>query len=121
MSKKAERISSDILRELSKVMITIARDETLKHITLTGCEVTSDLGMAKVYYTYMGEETLDAVKANLVEAEPYLRTMLANSLDLRHTPELRFIYDNSIEYGQNIERILNKIHEEEKNKVKNSD
>ena len=121
MSKKAERISSDILRELSKVMITIARDETLKHITLTGCEVTSDLGMAKVYYTYMGEETLDAVKANLVEAEPYLRTMLANSLDLRHTPELSFIYDNSIEYGQTIERIFNKIHEEEKNKVKNSD
>ena len=113
-SVKINRISSDVLRELSSIMLLEARDETLKHVTLTGCEVTSDLGLARVYYTYMGEESLEAVKANLIEAAPYLRTVLASRVELRHTPELKFIYDDSVAYGQNIERILNEIKKEEK-------
>lgn len=113
-SVKIGRISADVLRELSSIMLLEAKDETLKHITLTGCEVTSDLGLARVYYTYMGDESLEAVKENLEEAAPYLRTVLASRVELRHTPELKFFYDNSVEYGQNIERILNKIKQEEK-------
>ena len=104
------RISSDVLRELSSIMLLEARDETLKHITLTGCEVTNDLSYAKVYYTYMGDEDIEAVKKNLEVAEPYLRTKLASKIrDLRKMPELRFYVDESIEYGNNIERILDDI------------
>ncbi|MDE6292253.1 MAG: 30S ribosome-binding factor RbfA [Bacilli bacterium] len=114
MSVKIERISSDVARELSSIMLLEAKDETLKHVTVTGCVVTNDLGLARVYYTYMGEESLEDVQANLEVAAPYLRTVLASRVDLRHTPELKFIYDDSVEYGQNIERIINKIHEEEK-------
>lgn len=114
MSVKIERISSDVQKELSSIMLLEAKDETLKHVTITGCEVTNDLSFATVYYTYMGEETLEDVQKNLEEASSYLRTVLANRVDLRHTPELRFVYDNSIEYGQNIERIINKLHEKDK-------
>ncbi len=114
MSVKINRISSDVARELSSIMLLEAKDETLKHVTITGCEVTSDLGLARVYYTYMGEETLEDVAKNLEDAAPYLRTVLASKVDLRHTPELRFIYDDSIEYGQNIERIINNLHKEDK-------
>lgn len=114
MSIKINRISSEVARELSSIMLLEAKDETLKHVTITGCEVTSDLGLAKVYYTYMGDEDLDVVKENLEVAAPYLRTVLASRVDLRHTPVLKFYFDDSVEYGQNIERIINKIHEEEK-------
>lgn len=114
MSLKVSRISAEIARELSSIMLLEAKDETLKHITITGCEVSSDLGYAKVYYTYMGDETLDAVKENLRVAAPYLRTVLANRIDIRHTPELNFIFDDSVEYGQNIERILHELKEEGK-------
>lgn len=114
MSVKIERISSDVAREISSIMLLEAKDETLKHVTITGCEVTNDLGLARVYYTYMGEESLEDVAKNLEVAAPYLRTVLASRVDLRHTPELKFIYDDSVEYGQNIERIINKIHEEDK-------
>lgn len=113
MSIKINRISSEVARELSSIMLLEAKDETLKHVTITGCEVTSDLGLAKVYYTYMGNEDLDAVKENLEVAAPYLRTVLASRVDLRHTPVLKFYFDDSVEYGQNIERIINKIHEDE--------
>lgn len=112
MSVKLDRISSEIMRELSSIMLLEAKDETLKHVTITGCVVNSDLSIAKVYYTYMGEETLLDVKKNLEVAAPYLRTVLANRIDIRYTPELKFVYDDTVEYGQNIERILNKIHEE---------
>lgn len=108
------RISSNILRELSSIMLLEARDETLKHITLTGCEVTNDLSYAKVYYTYMGDETEEAVSKNLIEAAPYLRTKLAEKIDdLRKMPELRFYKDESIEYGNRIEQILKEIKENE--------
>ena len=104
------RISSELLRYLSEIMITEAKDETLKHVTLTGCEVTNDLSYARVYYTYMGDEEATAVQENLNVAEPYLRTMLASKMkDLRKMPELKFIVDNSIEYGNNIEKILTDI------------
>lgn len=113
MSIKINRISSDVQRELSSIMLLEAKDETLKHVTITGCEVTSDLGLARVYYTYMGDEPLEDVEKNLEVAAPYLRTVLASRIELRHTPELRFIFDDSVEYGQNIERILNEIKKEE--------
>jgi ribosome-binding factor A len=108
------RISSEMLRELSSIMLLEARDVTLKHITLTGLEVTNDLSYAKVYYTYMGDEPMEDVKKNLEVAEPYLRTMLASKMkDLRKMPELRFYVDESIEYGNNIERILDDIKKDE--------
>ena len=108
------RISSEVLRYLSEIMIIESKDETLKHVTLTGCEVTNDLSYARVYYTYMGNESMEDVQKNLEVAEPYLRTVLASKMkDLRKMPELKFIVDNSIEYGNNIEKILDDIKKEE--------
>ncbi len=113
MSVKIERISSEVGREISSILLLEAKDETLKHITVTGCEVTNDLSYANIYYTYMGEESLDAVKENLKVAAPYLRTVLASRMsDLRKIPELRFHYDNSREYGENIDKILDSIKED---------
>ena len=109
---KQGRISSQIMREVSNILLLEAKDETLKHVTVTGCEVTNDLSYAKVFYTYMGDETPEVVTASLKEAQPYIRSLLAERLDsLRHTPELRFIVDESIEYGMKIEKLIDKIHE----------
>lgn len=114
MSIKIDRISSEVGKLVSEIMLLEARDETLKHVTVTGCEVTTDLSYANIYYTYMGEENLEDVKKNLEIASPYIRTVLAGKVDLRHTPEIRFHYDTSVEYGENIERIINKLHDEQK-------
>ncbi len=113
-SIKQGRISSQLMRELSNIMLLEARDETLKHVTITGCEVTNDLSVARIYYTYMGEEDIKEVIKNLKVAAPYLRTVLASKItDLRKMPELRFVYDNSVEYGRHIDTIIEKIHEDE--------
>lgn len=111
MSLKTERIASDILKHTSSILLLEARDETLKHVTLTGCDVSNDLSIAKIYYTYMGNEDLKSVDESLLAASPYIRTLLAKRLNIRHTPELRFIYDESIEYAKNIDEILDNIKE----------
>lgn len=110
---KQGRISSQVMREVSNILLLEAKDETLKHVTVTGCEVTNDLSWARVFYTYMGEESQEAVAQNLKEAAPWIRTVLADRLgeNLRHIPELRFIVDESIEYGMKIEKLIDKIHE----------
>ena len=115
---KQGRISSQVMREVSNILLLEAKDETLRHVTVTGCEVTNDLSWARVYYTYMGEESAEAVEANLKEAAPWIRTVLADRLgeNLRHIPELRFIVDESIEYGMKIEKLIDKIHENDENK-----
>ena len=61
-------------------------------------------------------EDKDKVLEELNSAKGFLRTKLADVIEIRHTPELVFTYDNSIEYGMNIERIIKNIHDKEDNK-----
>lgn len=63
------------------------------------------MGLARIY---IGDESLEVVKETLEEV-PYLRIILSSHIELRYTLELSFLFDNYIEYGQNTERILNKI------------
>ncbi|MDD4187317.1 MAG: 30S ribosome-binding factor RbfA [Bacilli bacterium] len=107
MSKiKTERIGSQIVKELSEIILDKAKSEILKTVTITATDVTSDLGLAKIYYTYLGDYDKNLVQEELNKASSFLRTELAERIDIRHTPELKFIFDKSIEYGTNIERIL---------------
>lgn len=113
MKIKSKKIGSEIVKELSKIMIQESRSEILKGITITGCDVTNDLSFAKVFYTYMGDATETEVVNELEKSKAFLRRSLASAIDVRHTPDLIFSYDESIEYGTNIEKLLQKIHEKE--------
>ena len=106
---KLERIASQIVKELSNVLHDEAKNEYLKSITITATEVAADLGVAKVYYTYLGEYEKEFIQKELENSSKFLRTELAERIDMRHTPELRFHFDESVEYGTNIERILKEI------------
>ena len=98
---KLKRIGSQIAQELSTICAQEAHDSLLKAITITNVEVTNDLGLARVFFT-----TLD-------DTAGYLRTKIADRIEIRHTPKIRFQYDKSIEYGNKIERLLNEIHEKD--------
>lgn len=112
MSKlKGERAASDIQRELSNILLLDAHDEDFKHVTITACEVSNDLSFAKVYFTTT--DNREKVTKDLNNASGFFRSLLADRLIMRHTPELRFIFDESIEYGMKIEKIIEELHEEE--------
>ncbi len=111
---KLKRIESQIVKEVSDILLNETNDELLKTITITGCEVASDLSYAKIYFTSISDLENALVEAEMEEASSYIRMKLADQIELRHTPKLKFVYDTSIAYGEKIERIIREINEEKK-------
>ena len=110
---KLKKISSSIQREISDILANEATDELLKTITITGCEANSDMSIAKVYFTSLISNSKEDLERELNEAAPYVRKELASRIEIRHTPELIFTYDESIAYGEKIEKIIEEIHKED--------
>lgn len=110
-SLKGERVSSDMQRELCNILLLEAKDEDFKNVTITDVDVTNDLGFAKIYFTTL--DNREKVEKDLNNAAGFFRSELSQRLDIRHTPELRFIFDESIENGQKIEKIIEGLHKDE--------
>ena len=110
-SLKGERVSSDMQRELCNILLLEAKDEDFKNVTITDVEVTNDLSFAKIYFTTT--DNREKVEKDLNNAAGFFRSELSQRLDIRHTPELRFICDESIENGQKIEKIIEELHKDE--------
>jgi ribosome-binding factor A len=113
MSIKIERLNHVIQQEISMILMKEIKDENIKFVTITGVETTNDLSFSKVYYTVLNNKLTETQEA-LEKAAPFIRTKLASRIEIRHTPELKFIYDTSIAYGEHIDKIIEKIKEEEK-------
>lgn len=111
MSKvRVGRVGEQIKKELSLIIQSELKDPRIGFITVTGVEITNDLSQAKVYLSVLGsdeqkEETLKAI----AKAKGFLRSELGRKISLRHTPELIFKFDSSIEYGSRIEKLLESI------------
>ena len=112
-SIKIERLNHTIQQEISMILQTEIKDEHIKFVTITGVDTTSDLSFSKVYYTVLDKDKIDSTKEALEKASSFIRTKLAERIDIRHTPELKFIYDTSIAYGEHIEEIIENIHEKD--------
>ena len=111
MTVKNERLSSNIHKELSYIIANEVKNPHVKYVTITAVEVTSDLSYARVYFTTMKDrkETLKG----LISAKGYIKHELGERIELRNIPELEFIYDDSIEYANNIEEVIKEIHEKD--------
>lgn len=110
MSIKLDRIESNMVKEISYILANEVKDKDIKFVTITDCRVTSDLSYAKVYYTVLNmDKKLETAKA-LKNAAGFIRKELMDRMDIRYTPELEFIFDESIEYGKKIENIIEEIH-----------
>ncbi len=114
-SLKTKRIASDISRAISIILHEEAKNEVLKKVSITDVTVDDDLTFAKVYFMTRLDDT-KFVENELNESAGFIRKELAKSLDLRSTPELKFVYDSSLDYANKIEDIIDKLNEgEEKN------
>ena len=113
---RSYRVGELILKNISEIISRGLKDPRIGFVTLTAVDVTSDLRYAKVFYTVIGsdKERADSV-VGIEKATPYIRRQLASKLTMRHTPELTFVYDESIEYGNRIDSILKDINDESVN------
>ena len=110
-SIKNTRINEEVLRELSEIIRNGIKDPRIHPMTsVVSVEVTPDLKYCKAYISVLGNE--DAAKATiegLKSAEGYVRRELARRINLRNTPELKFILDQSIEYGVNMSKLIDEV------------
>jgi len=111
MSIKIDRIASQMLKEISYVLASEVKDEDIRFVTVTDVKVTNDLSFAKVYVTVLKEDKINETMKALKNASGFIRKELAERLEIRHIPELEFVYDESIAYGKKIENIIENIHE----------
>ncbi len=114
-SIKNTRINGEVHRELSRILGGEIKDPRIGCMTsVTGAEVAPDLKTCKVYISVLGDQKAkEDTLAGLHSAEGYIRRLLARNLNLRNTPELTFLLDQSIEYGVNMSHIIDEIRSRE--------
>lgn len=105
--ERAERVSGLIQKVLSEMLLKDIKDPRLKEATITGVEVSRDLKLARVYFTTAyGEHKKSAAIKGFNSAHGYIKRTLAHALGLKYMPDLEFFYDQSIEYGEHIDRLI---------------
>ncbi len=113
-SIKNTRINGEVLRELSNIIRGEIKDPRIAPMTsVVAVEVAPDLKTCKAYISVLGDE--EAQKNTLIglrSAEGYIRTKLAKSINLRNTPEIRFILDQSIEYGIRMSKMISDVNKD---------
>jgi ribosome-binding factor A len=110
MSSRPERIADQIRSELAQLLAREVHDPGVGFLTLIQVKVTSDLQLARVYYTSLGDDKAQRESAKaLKRAAPFLRRQLGQRLRLRRVPELDFFYDESIARQDRIEKILQEL------------
>lgn len=116
-SVKNTRINAEVMRELSVAIRDLKDPRISPMVSVTGAEVTPDLQYCKVYISVLGsEESLAKTMEGLKAAGGFLRRELAQTVNLRHTPELQFVEDHSIEYGARMDALINKVAREDAEK-----
>ena len=105
-SIKNTRVNTEVLRELSNILRGGIKDPRVAPWTsVVAVEVAPDLKTCKAYISVLGDEKAQAdTITGLKSAEGYIRRELAHTLNMRNTPEIRFILDQSIEYGVNMSK-----------------
>ena len=112
-SEKNTRINGEVLKELSNIIRSEIKDPRINHMTsVVAVEVAPDLKTCKAYISVLGDEKSqkDTI-TGLKSAEGYIRRQLARTVNLRNTPEIRFILDQSIEYGINMSKLIDEVTE----------
>ena len=117
-SIKNTRVNAEVQRELSTILRGGIKDPRVAPMTsVVAVEVAPDLKTCKAYISVLGDEKAQAdTLEGLKSAEGYIRRQLAKNLNLRNTPEIRFILDESIEYGVNMSRLIDDVIEHDHSK-----
>lgn len=108
---RSDRLSQEIEKEVSDILRRRVRDPRVEGVTITGVDVTGDLQQAKIYYSILSDKASDdqKTKTGLEKASGLIRKELGSRLSIYKTPELSFIRDESVQYGDKIDQLLNKL------------
>ena len=122
-SVKNTRINGEVLKELSNIIRSEIKDPRINPMTsVVSVEVAPDLKTCQAYISVLSDEkSQQDTIAGLKSAEGYIRRELARTVNLRNTPEIKFILDQSIEYGINMSKLIDEVTKKDDESHKNSD
>jgi ribosome-binding factor A len=104
---RQRRVADQIQRELAEIIRAELKDPRVGMVTLTSVEVSPDLAHAKIFFTTLaGDEQRDEVLKGLKRASGFLRSELGHRIKVHNTPELHFVYDESVERGVRLSRLI---------------
>ena len=117
-SVKNVRVNAEVMHELSNIIRNEIKDPRISPLTtVVAVEVTPDLKYCKAYISVLGdEEARKETYKGLKSAEGYIRKQLASNINLRNTPQITFVMDQSIEYGVNMSRLIDEVNEKDANR-----
>lgn len=112
---RSQRVAAQMQRELALIIQSEIKDPRLGFITINGVELTRDLSLAKVFFTVLGKNSDQVEKEHEVIERfiPFVRRELGKRMRIRVLPELRFIYDESLDHGMRIDRLLDDMRHED--------
>jgi ribosome-binding factor A len=105
-SGRPQKLGDQIQRELSDLLQRELRDPRVGMVTITSVDVSPDFSHAKVFFTIFEKENLPETSVGLKRSAGFLRSQLARRIKLYTTPELRFVYDESVERGDRLSRLI---------------
>ncbi len=110
---KTDKVADLIRHAISNAFLQELEDEALRWVTITEVQVSRDLSVAKVFYSVLEPRLSreDAVKALQANMRP-LRAYLGRNLRLKQTPDLRFVFDETLERARHIEDLIESLHRE---------
>lgn len=103
---RTDRVAAQLRREVGALVHDLVRDHGLPSVSVSDVEVSRDLAHAKVFVTALQPDRVHEAMAGLKEHARELRFALARAVKLRHVPELHFHYDDSVDKGEAIDRLL---------------
>ena len=106
---RPRKVADLIQRELSDLLRREVRDPHVGMVTLTSVDVSPDLSHAKVFFTLLDAQRKTETARALQRAAGFLRTQLAHRMKMYTTPELRFAYDESVERGDRLSRLIDSV------------
>lgn len=112
MSIKVERIENMLVKEISNVISSEVDNPDIGFVSITAVRTSSDLDFARVYFTLFDMDKKESTEKALNKSSSFIRKVLSDTIELRHVPELKFIYDESLDYSNKIESIIDKINED---------
>jgi ribosome-binding factor A len=105
-SGRPQKLGDLIQREVSDLIRLELRDPRVGMITITSVDVSPDMTHAKIYFTVLEKDKLQDTLAGLKRSAGFLRAQLAKRVQMYTTPELRFLYDESVERGDRLSRLI---------------
>ena len=116
MGLRHERVIAALKKEISSIVHGELKDSRLGFVTIMRVDLTANLRYARVYFSVLGgEKEQKATQEALENAEPFIRCLIAQRINLRFAPEINFKIDHSVEYGVRIQEKLDKLKAEKKN------